>query len=144
MQNQTLVQLLYTSRLQFDASEPQGWTHVQDIVSGARERNSAAGISGFLLVGKDWAAQILEGTERQVNTTFHRILRDQRHKDIQLVDIRVIREREFAGWSMGASPRPLIEMPSNLMTRPADFSTVSFDEILAIARAEADLHGPGA
>lgn len=142
MQNQTLVQLLYTSRLLFDASEPQGWSRVQDIVNRASERNSAARVSGFLLVGKDWAAQILEGDERRVNATFHRILRDPRHTDIHLVDIRMITERMFAGWSMGASHRPLADMPSELMSCPVDFAPVSFDEILAMARSEAERTTP--
>lgn len=137
MQNQTLVQLIYTSRLRFDASTPEGWARVQDIVVRARQRNSAAGITGFLLVGKDWVAQILEGDINRVNATFHRILSDTRHSEVQLVDLRMIPARSFDAWSMGASRRPISEMPPDLMSCPVGFAPVSFDAILALAQAEA-------
>lgn len=137
MPNQTLVQLIYTSRLAFDASTPEGWSRVEDIVARAHERNTRTGITGFLVVGKDWAAQILEGENARVNATFHRILSDPRHTDIRLIDIRVITRRNFEGWAMGASQRPVSALPPQWTGENPSFAPLSFDAILAMAQDEA-------
>ncbi|MCA0407526.1 MAG: BLUF domain-containing protein [Proteobacteria bacterium] len=132
-----MVQLIYTSRLVFDASTPEGWSLIEDIVARAHERNTRNGITGFLLVGKDWVAQILEGENARVNTTFHRILSDPRHTDIRLIDVRIITRRKFDGWAMGASRRPMSALPPQMSAHAVGFAPVSFEAILAMARDEA-------
>jgi Sensors of blue-light using FAD len=132
------VQLIYTSRLIFDANTPQGWSRLQELVSRARERNQSVGITGSLIIGSDWIAQILEGDKDAVNSTFQRILADWRHREVRLVDMRMISRRSFEGWSLGTSRRPRAEMPFELLA-PGErgFNPISFDAILAMAQVEA-------
>lgn len=133
-----LVQLIYTSRLIFDTSTAEGWSRLEDIVSYARERNNRSDITGFLIVGKDWVAQILEGEKDAVNRTFQRILSDPRHNAVTLIEMRVINQRSFDGWSLGMSQRPREHMPIELMTPGArGFNPLSFDAIMAMAQIEA-------
>jgi hypothetical protein len=133
-----MVQLIYTSRLIFDASNPHGWSRIQDIVIKARQRNNIAGITGFLIVGTDWVAQILEGDINVVNRTFQRILADVRHRDVRLIDIRMTTQRHFSGWSLGNSTRPHIEIPFEALTpEGGSFTPLAFDVILGMAQVEA-------
>lgn len=133
-----MVQLIYTSRLIFDTDTPHGWSRVEHIVAQARERNNRVGITGFLIVGKDWVVQILEGEKDVVNRTFQRILSDPRHRNASLIDMRVISARNFEGWSLGMSQRPRDEMPIELMSPSArGFNPLNFKSILAMAQVEA-------
>lgn len=133
-----LVQLIYTSRLIFDTNTPHGWSRVEHIVAQARERNERNGITGFLIVGKDWIVQILEGDKDAVNRTFQRILSDPRHRNASLIDMRVISQRNFTGWSLGMSQRPREEMPMDLFSPSArGFNPLNVGDILALAQVEA-------
>jgi hypothetical protein len=116
--------------------------HVRDIIATAREHNAAHDISGFLIVGSDWFAQVLEGDAQTVTALFRRILADRRHVDVKLVETRFVRERLFAEWSMGHSHGPMLGTPlSAILQRsrldsPLDFP---FDRIIRHARQQADI-----
>ena len=46
-------------------------------------------------------AEVLEGRQEDVETVFKRIQSDDRHENIQLLNVEVIEKRMFAYWSIG-------------------------------------------
>lgn len=73
-----LERILYVSR----AAPGTELSNIFRIVSEARERNAAAGISGALVFVDGWFAQVLEGPAPAICATYARILADPRHVDI--------------------------------------------------------------
>ena len=92
-----LVRLLYVSR----ALDPESPTATQSILDSAPTYKSANGITGILCYGGGLYLQAVEGGRTQVNELYGYIVRDQRHKDVVLLDYQEITERRFGGWTMG-------------------------------------------
>lgn len=44
---------------------------------------------------------MLEGDRTAVNALYHRLLKDERHRDTAILDMSEIPHRRFTGWSMG-------------------------------------------
>lgn len=91
-----LVQLLYISR----ANVPLTTTVTTTILESARVHNRVAGITGLLCQGKDLFIQILEGERSVVNRLYNTLIKDKRHKDVELVSIEEIQVRKYPKWSM--------------------------------------------
>lgn len=92
-----LVRLLYVSRS--NAGMPSAM--IDEIVAQSRQNNPDAGITGLLCHAGNVFMQVLEGSRPAVNATYARILRDERHRDVELLVYEEIGERRFAGWVMG-------------------------------------------
>lgn len=90
------VRLLYVSR----AVGPQTTTVTSSILLTARAHNAQHGIGGVLLQGRGLYLQVLEGERMAVNRLYARIVADQRHQDVVLLQLEEITQRRFAGWSM--------------------------------------------
>jgi hypothetical protein len=71
------------------------------ILSTARTKNAANGITGLLLNIDQGFLQILEGPSAIVDETFARIARDNRHTSVRKIYDATAERRAFAGWSMG-------------------------------------------
>jgi hypothetical protein len=134
-----ITQLVYTSSATIDPASETGSRHIADIVQKAQAFNSKAGISGFLLVGSDWFAQVLEGPATEVTTLFRRILFDHRHTNVRLVETRPARERLFPAWAMGYTSEPLYGIPLQPLIEPGRSGRLEFpfDRIIACALREA-------
>ena len=91
-----LVRLLYASRA---TNVTPGAT--DSILAQARNYNHAAGITGILCYGGGVFLQAIEGGRMAVSELYGHILKDQRHKDVVLLDFEEISERRFGGWTMG-------------------------------------------
>ena len=50
--------------------------------------------------GRGLYLQVLEGERMAVNRLYARIVADQRHQDVVLLQLEEITQRRFAGWSM--------------------------------------------
>jgi hypothetical protein len=137
-----ITQLVYTSSAAFDPCSESGRMHVADIIATARMHNAANNISGFLIVGSDWFAQVLEGEAQGVTALFRQILSDRRHIHVKLVETRFVRERLFADWAMGYSHGPMLGTPlSAILQRsrldaPLDFP---FDRIIRHAQQQSEI-----
>jgi len=92
-----LVRLLYVSR----ALDPNDTQATQSILDSAREHNMSNGITGILCYGGGIYLQAIEGGRQPINELYGHIVRDQRHKDVVLLDYEEITERRFGGWTMG-------------------------------------------
>ena len=134
-----ITQLVYTSRATFDLASESGRKDVQAILAEARRYNPTKGITGFLLIGQDWFAQVIEGESGTVNTLFRKLLEDPRHHQIRIIDTRLVRERRFGNWSMGFSGRLITELALDDITMPSEIGNplnLPFDRIINMANRE--------
>lgn len=92
-----LIHLIYvsTAREEFDTPE------LDRILDTAVRRNGERNVTGMLLYAGGTFMQVLEGAAADVDETFARICRDQRHTDIIVIEREPIAARSFATWSMG-------------------------------------------
>jgi hypothetical protein len=56
-----------------------------------------------LLFDELWFVQILEGEREAVSATLRRIIDDERHANLTIMDARPIEQRLFGNWWMGLS-----------------------------------------
>ena len=92
-----LVQLTYASR----TAGILGASDVKDILAASKRNNTQIGVTGALCLSNGIFLQQLEGDKVEVNALYHRILRDERHRDPAILDFAEITHRRFGGWSMG-------------------------------------------
>lgn len=95
-----LVRLTYASR----ANGALGPADVKDIVRSSQRNNGPLGVTGALLLCDGIFLQCLEGDHLAVNTLYHRILLDSRHREPAILQFAEIDLRLFGGWSMGLVP----------------------------------------
>lgn len=105
-----LTRLVYVSRVcaGFNVSDIEG------ILAAAKEYNAKQCITGMLCFTPEYFLQCLEGGRANVNKLYQRILLDERHSDILLLDYQEIKERDFPEWSMGYIPNNKITNEINL------------------------------
>ncbi|MEM8632447.1 MAG: BLUF domain-containing protein [Pseudomonadota bacterium] len=77
-----------------------------DILATARRNNARDNITGCLFTNGVHFVQTLEGGRSAVATCLQRIMRDDRHDDIVIVQAGDIDMRFFPDWSMGAVTAP--------------------------------------
>lgn len=96
--SESLYQLVYTSRLAFDASV----SSVADICRVSRVRNGQDGVTGLLIFDGLRFCQYLEGARDKVRALAQAICEDVRHEQFM-----ILHEGDFSGprlfndWSMG-------------------------------------------
>ncbi|MDI1273664.1 BLUF domain-containing protein [Polaromonas sp.] len=92
-----LVQLTYASR----TAGVLGANDVKDILAASKRNNALVGVTGALCLNNGIFLQQLEGDKAEVNALYHRLLRDERHRDPAILDFSEITQRRFGSWSMG-------------------------------------------
>jgi hypothetical protein len=73
---------------------------LRDLVQRSTEQNKAAGINGLLLLSGNRFLQVLEGPSDAVNALFGRIIRDRRHREVQLLTYEPMGDAYFDDWNM--------------------------------------------
>ena len=91
-----LVRLLYASRAVDTRAEA-----IEAILAQSRQHNPSCGITGILCYGGGVFLQAIEGGRTAVSELYGHIQKDQRHKEVVLLDYEEIPERRFGGWTMG-------------------------------------------
>ena len=94
----SLIRLVYASTA-FKDWRPKS---LLELLKTCRKNNSAKDITGILLYANRTFFQVLEGEEEAVERLFETIKKDKRHKDVTLIEKKLIIEREFPYWSMGS------------------------------------------
>ena len=93
-----LVRLVYASR----SVGPIDEKLIDAILAKSRTNNPAAGITGALCICHgNVFLQVLEGGRVEVNRLYAKLLHDERHTDVTLLDYAEISERRFSSWRMG-------------------------------------------
>ena len=91
-----MYRIIYKSK----SIKPIEWQTIEDILHASEKDNTKHEISGLLLSTETHFLQILEGRYEDINDTFMKIVRDDRHTDVQLISFEVIDARLFQGWGM--------------------------------------------
>ncbi|MGX8219445.1 BLUF domain-containing protein [Psychrobacter celer] len=93
-----LSQLVYISRITSTGlSSPSTLNDISEI---AIERNQTDEITGILCYGNGYFFQCVEGSEQALTNLKNRLLADERHKDMEILDFSAIDERRFSSWSL--------------------------------------------
>ena len=95
-------ELIYTSV----SSSEQTEDDVRQILSSSEQNNSTNSITGLLMFDGYRYIQILEGDVENVETIYDSILKDSRHKEIELLHKGSITNRSFENWRMAYELMP--------------------------------------
>lgn len=124
-----LTRLIYAST----ACEICDYNEVNKILGRSQELNSTNNVTGILYFSDKYFLQYLEGDIRDVNDAYNRILLDNRHTALRLIDLVTITQREFAEWAMAYIPKSeLIEPLNSEFTNCRDFSPAELSAVDAL------------
>ncbi len=101
-----------TFRLIYVSTAAAGLTveSVADILARSVQSNRRNAITGMLLFEGNQFWECLEGAEAEVMATYHRIKRDARHFDLQLLSTGTDTKRKFPKFALGFTS--LHELPT--------------------------------
>lgn len=126
-----LMSMTYASRANPDVSAKD----FNEILQQAQANNAANGITGMLTFNKDYFLQTVEGPRAQINRLLYGLIADQRHHDLQVIETRELKHREWAKWSMNyASPTE-----ANAAIYLKYSTTIDFNPYLLSAESARDL-----
>lgn len=91
-----MKQCLYASR----ALQAFTVNELDELLSKARQRNHADGLTGLLVFGCGGFVQVVEGELADVDAVYARIAKDPRH-EVLMHTSRPIEQRHFPEWQMG-------------------------------------------
>lgn len=116
-----MLQLAYVSV----ASAPFSAVSLRTLLTSARTRNSARGVTGVLLYQSGSFMQVLEGEPAIVEGIFAKIQRDPRHRDVLVLLRGDIETRNFGDWSMG-----FVDVLASAITLPGFRSGKAFQDLV--------------
>ena len=126
-----LTQLIYMS-------QPFGYDGptLGAILLDARRCNERDGITGALVCRHDVYLQLLEGPQKEVEATYARIKRDDRHAEVVELVRRTVTTRIFADWAMLHDPEKSwvwsdAEISGDVLDRASEADIVHVFETLA-------------
>ena len=93
-----VFRIVYRSRSRIEPA--RSGLALSDILGVARNKNTALGITGALMLYQDWFAQVLEGAEARVRALFAPIRADGRHGGAQVTEPLGGVRRTFPRWAM--------------------------------------------
>ena len=96
-----LTRLIYHSENHLGSSGGKMIASLNSILDASNRNNQRDGITGALLFDTMWFIQILEGEREAISATLRRIMGDERHDAITVMDARPIETRQFGNWWMG-------------------------------------------
>ena len=85
---------------QSEASAPPSKLELDALVTHARVRNQANGVTGMLLYEDGRYLQTLEGPPRGLETIWSSIKRDERHSNIEVLSQHLVSGRLFSDWDL--------------------------------------------
>jgi hypothetical protein len=71
-----------------------------EIITTAHSRNATLNVTGALICTSAYFVQVLEGPAAAVGELMVSIERDNRHRDVSIVEDTMILSRQFAHWTM--------------------------------------------
>lgn len=75
-------------------------TEIETILEASRRNNVLVGVTGALMFNSGYFAQVLEGAQAAIESTFERIQQDRRHGNVYLLEFIPAPVRSFETWSM--------------------------------------------
>jgi Sensors of blue-light using FAD len=95
-----LYRLIYFSRNLIPGTPDAIAGDIDAILAISQRNNSRVGVTGALIFNSGIFAQVLEGPRSEIEATFERIQRDERHGDVQVLAFDKVQSRGFPSWSM--------------------------------------------
>jgi Sensors of blue-light using FAD len=95
-----LYRLVYFSRNLIPGTPDAIVGDIDAILAISQRNNSRVGVTGALIFNSGIFAQVLEGPRSEIEATFERIQRDDRHGDVQVLAFEKVQGRGFPSWSM--------------------------------------------
>ncbi|GLS92092.1 hypothetical protein GCM10007916_31620 [Psychromonas marina] len=127
-----LTRLIYVSTI----TDKFGTTSLEDILKVGRVNNTKNGITGMLCFKDEYFIQCLEGSRDAINQTYNKILTDERHSNVVMLEYTPIDVRDFNDWCMGYIPTsqftdPLIlKFSTSLPFNPYQLSGIGAHQLL--------------
>ena len=94
-----ICRLIYRSIARADWLTPE---NLEALLHQSTDKNEQLGIRGLLVVSGGRFLQVLEGSQRFVNQIYNRIIKDDRHHQIELISFEYISHQYFHDWGMRA------------------------------------------
>lgn len=91
-----LSRLTYASRAKPELAN----TDLETILAQAVDNNTKAGITGMLCFNINYFLQSIEGSRDQINQLYNKLMVDNRHFDVQVIEFTEIDSRTWPDWSM--------------------------------------------
>lgn len=139
---QSLHRIVYASRVT-PSFVPDMDETLKDILRVAVRENANQGITGLLIAHRGWFVQALEGPVSGVRSRFGSIVRDPRHRDVNILAEGPTEARLFAAWSMcarvlSATDAAVLEV----LDRKASFDPAAVPEriVIRLLTAVAETH----
>lgn len=137
----SVEQLVYVSRSVRAVNSAIG---MSDILAEARPNNARDGITGCLTAIDGRFVQVVEGEADKLNDLIDRLLRDERHTELRVLERRTVAERAFPQWDM-LSPVLVTAEIHDLRSLMRDGSRGQLDDFIgplqtALARQSEVLH----
>ena len=133
-----LYRLVYASKNLLQGSDAEIAQEVSQILAASQRNNDRVGVTGALMFNAGAFAQVLEGPQQGVESTFERIQCDPRHGDVTVLQCGLAESRSFANWSMafvGQSDTGRARWEGIAATSGFDLSRLDGDAVFAM------LHG---
>ncbi len=93
-----LFQLVYMSRI--TSAGLSGASTLNDIAAVSVKNNKTDNITGILCYGNGYFLQYVEGSEQALTNLKNRLLLDERHKDLEILDFSALVKRRFHAWTL--------------------------------------------
>ena len=130
----------YIPRTNLGAADGKMIPSLNAIMDASIRNNERDGVTGALLADTLWFVQILEGEREKVSAALCRIMRDERHDAVTVMDARSIEARQFGNWWMGLASLKSADaaMLQRLGIGKFDPRRMTGEQALALAAALAD------
>lgn len=70
------------------------------IVDASHRNNARLQVTGALFFGNNYFLQFLEGSRHNLNLLYNKIVYDERHSNVQVLELKEVGSRCFPEWSM--------------------------------------------
>ena len=91
-----ILRLTYISR--YNTDNPKG--EVTRILTQAQQNNERNGITGALVFNHNYFLQSIEGARPVINELLRKLVKDNRHHGLQVIECREVELRHWSKWSM--------------------------------------------
>nr|WP_227697594.1 BLUF domain-containing protein [Psychrobacter cibarius] len=91
-----ILRLTYISR--YNTDNPKG--EVTRILTQAQQNNERNGITGALVFNHNYFLQSIEGARPIINELLRKLVKDNRHHGLQIIECREVELRHWSKWSM--------------------------------------------
>ncbi|MCJ2009089.1 BLUF domain-containing protein [Methylobacterium sp. J-092] len=95
-----LYRLVYASKNHLQGTDAEVAEAVSQILAASQRNNAKVDVTGALMFNAGAFAQVLEGPQPGVESTFERIQCDPRHGDVTVLQCGPAKSRSFTNWSM--------------------------------------------